>query len=409
MKILLSEGSSTSARQTLYALGRLGHELHVCDPQLLSLGRFSRYVRRYFRCPPFAADPVGYLEFLKTRLGSERYDVLFPVHDQVYLLSRYREELGRLAGVALPEFAAVEKLQSKAALARLLTKLQLPQPETVLPGSIEELRDLRDFPCYVKLSYSTAGTGVWRVNNRAELSGVIDKLERLGPIARQQELVVQQVVQGMFHCAQAVFQQGELVGLHAYRSRATGVGGSAHARLSVQQPLVAEHVSRLGAHLHWHGAMHLEYFCDPQTNQPSYIEANPRIGETMNSTLAGLNLCELLVKVSLGESLPRGQMSNPGVRTHSLLMSLMALAERGENRRAIWRELGEARHHRGIYEKSEDELTRPREDAWCLLPAIEVVAQLLLSPGSVTRTIRRAVESYSLTAEAARRIRQLPA
>ena len=101
-------------------------------------------------------------------------------------------------------------------------------------------------------------------------------------------------------------------------------------------------------------------------------------------------------------------MARSGVRTHSLLMSLMAMAKHNEGRGAMLRELREAWAGRGIYENSEDELTRPREDFLSLLPAVEVVGQLLVAPHSVGRTIRRAVESYSLTAEAASRIRQLP-
>lgn len=405
--ILLSEASSTSARQTLYALGPLGYALDICDPQRLPLGRFSRYVRSWRRSPAFAADPLAYLRFLHDLIRRRRYDVLLPVHDQVYLFSRFRDCLGSEVGLAVPEFEAVAQVQSKAAMARLMDHLRLPQPATEIVDGPEKLDRPWDFPCYVKLAYGTAGRGVWRVDDPAGLRRLIDQLQATRRNSEPMEIVVQQPAVGVFHVVQAVFQQGKLVASHAYRSRAEGVGGSAHARESVVQPQIVEHIAQLGGHLRWHGAIHLEYFLDPALGRPCYIEANPRIGETVNALASGVNLCDLLVQISLGRTPPPQDPSRPGVRTHSLLMSMMGAAERGEGRRAVLAELRQSFSRRGIYRHSQDELTRPREDLLSLLPAIVVTLQLLAVPGSVRQTVRRAVDLYSLDASAAQAIARL--
>jgi hypothetical protein len=454
LKILLTEGSSTSARQTLYALGRLGHTVDVCDPQRLCLARFSRFVRRLYRCPPFTADPSGYLDFLDERIRREGYDVLLPTHDQVYLLARFPERFCGRVGVALPPFQSIAQMQSKAQFTQLLDSLGLPQPRTAIVEGIANLKAACDsFPCYVKLAYSTAGRGVWRVEAREELPRIRAALESLDEQDRGQ-IVVQEAVPGVFHVAQAVFEHGQLLAAGSYRARAAGVGGSAHARESVSQPVVYEHLALIGRRLNWHGAMHIEYLCDPATDSPTYIEANPRIGETMNAVLGGANLCEILVEVSKAggartscplslwerarvraradsattsgddpshdsphpNPLPKGEgtsratpaFSRPGVRTHSLLMALMAAAERGEGRRGVLAEIRRWRQREGVYHESQDELIRPREDPRALLPAVVVIAQLLASPTSVTRTVRRTVDNYALTAAAVRAIAALP-
>jgi predicted ATP-grasp superfamily ATP-dependent carboligase len=180
LKILLSEAASTSARQTLYALGRLGHTIDVCDPQRLCLGRFSRYVRTWYRCPPFNTEPVGYVRFLLGRLRRGGYDVLFPVHDQVFLLSRFRQVLCRQAGLALPDFQSLKQVQSKVAFLQVLEKLKLPYPPTVLIGGPAELDRSWDYPCYVKLAYSTAGCGVWLVHSRSEMQALAEQLREKG-------------------------------------------------------------------------------------------------------------------------------------------------------------------------------------------------------------------------------------
>src|SRR5437868_10623342 len=113
VRVLLTEGSSLSARQTLYALSYAGAHIDVCDPAPHScLARYSRLVGNCYRCPSFTADPLGYLEFLKEHTRAQAYDVLFPVHDQVYLLARCRHLFKGTVGLAVPQFAALERLQS---------------------------------------------------------------------------------------------------------------------------------------------------------------------------------------------------------------------------------------------------------------------------------------------------------
>ena len=107
-RILLSEGSSTSARQTLYGLGR-NYVVDIVDPSPWCQCRFSSLVRRWHRCPLMAKDPAGYVAFVADLLRRERHEVLFPTHEQVYLFSRFRDVLGPDIGVALPEFESLSR------------------------------------------------------------------------------------------------------------------------------------------------------------------------------------------------------------------------------------------------------------------------------------------------------------
>jgi hypothetical protein len=397
LRILLTEGSSLSARQTLYALGPSRPVIDVCDPRpLLCLARFSRYVRACYRCPSFAKDPAGYLRFLFHRLRTDRYDVLLPTHDQVYLLARFRDNLAGRVRVALPAFEAVERLQSKAEFTRLLDDLGLPHPPTTFARSREELERVADCPCYVKLAYSTAGCGVWSVRDPAGLRQVADRLEREGFLDGRHEILVQQPASGVLGVVQSVFQHGRLVAAHCYQARALGVGGSARARIGVSHPTVVEHLARLGARLNWHGALMLDYLYDPARSQPTYIDSSPRIGETFNATRSGVNLCDLLVRVSLGEDVDSPPSTRPGVQTHSVMMSLVALAAQRGKRGHLLAELARAWAGRGVYAHGEDELTRPRDDPPSLLPAAFVTGQLLLNPRAAERIVRRTVDNYGL-------------
>ncbi|MGH6874813.1 MAG: hypothetical protein ACREDW_07335, partial [Aestuariivirgaceae bacterium] len=80
LRILLSEGASTSAREAITALGLKGHHVEICDPDPFCLGRFSRFVAHYHRCPAMGADPSGFWHFIENLLSRRHFDVLVPIH-----------------------------------------------------------------------------------------------------------------------------------------------------------------------------------------------------------------------------------------------------------------------------------------------------------------------------------------
>jgi predicted ATP-grasp superfamily ATP-dependent carboligase len=406
LKILLTEGSSTSARQTLYALGPR-HTIDVLDSARLGQGRFSRYVRRWYRCPSFSKDPEGYLASLTERLLTGEYDVLFPPHEEAFLLARFRESLGRYAGLALPDFDALDRLMSKAKFIRLLDEVGLPHPASTMVHTREELERVRDLPCYVKVAYSTAGCGVRLVRNVSQLREVADEFEQAGWLSGRNEIVIQQPAVGIKGGMTGIYQSGRLVGFHGCESRAIGVGGSSMAQLGKTLSKVAEDMRRLGAYLNWHGAMSVEYFYEAATGQLQYYECNPRIGETVNALLSGANLCEQLVQISLGrqvEPLPQGR---EGVRTHQGFLILVAKALEGAGRLKLAAELFRMWTGRGLCRASEDELTRPREDWLSVFPALGVSLLLLAWPRAAPRLVKQTVENYSLHQTSVEAIRRL--
>jgi hypothetical protein len=410
LKILLTEGTSLSARQTLYALGA-AHTIDVLDPSALCQGRFSGFVRRWYRSPSFSRQPQEFLRYVVGRLREGGYDVLLPTHEQVFLFSRFRDSLTRIVGVALPDFDALRNVFDKASFIRLLRELALPHPATEIIATAAELDRQWEFPCYVKVAHSTAGCGVSLVRGRQELQAVIHRLHRSGVLDGRREVLVQQPATGVQSTVQAVFQHGRLVAAHCLQARRLGVGGMSTARTSAHHPIVLDYLAQLGGHLNWHGATFLDYFYNPRTGQPQFIEANPRIGETVNALLSGVNLCEHLVKVSCGETLPTiNRHSPPGVevRTHSGFMVLLSAALEGSRRRNLLQEIWRQARHRGLYEASEDELTRPRQDQLSLLPYLWIALRLLVSPRQAQRIVAQTIANYSLPEDAVQAILGLP-
>ena len=409
IRILLSEGSSLSARQTITALGRCGYILDVCDPNPLCISRFSRFVRHYYRCPAVGTDPIGYLAFVLNHLTRVRYDVLLPVHEQAFLFAKVQDRLPIGVGVALARFDAFLQVQGKVAFARLMERLSLPQPTTHIVRSRAELEAMDRFPCYIKTDYSTAGTGVWRVTGMVELDRVAITLEQQGLLDGTREIVVQEEAPGVLCQTQAVFVYGHLLAVHCTKTRGVSVGGGHAARTGVDHPQVLPHLVSLGRSLGWHGPLALDYLFDEATGRPTYIEANPRLVEPMNATLSGENLADLTVRVALGEIGASGdtRRGRPGIRSHSLMAILLGIADHGGSRREVLRTIVQDMRGHGIFTESREDLTPVRMDPPSLIPLGVVTGQLLLRPRAAHQISTGTVSAYSLTAAAVETIRAL--
>jgi predicted ATP-grasp superfamily ATP-dependent carboligase len=383
LRVLVSEGNSTSAREAVTILGLAGHLVEVCDPSPYCLSRFSRFVRKFHRCPGMRDDPAGFFSFIEKLLATRRYDVLLPIHEQGFVFARMRQRLEGFAGLALPGFESYRTAHSKAGFSRLLDRLGLPQPATKIVRSESELRDAVRFPGVVKTSVGTASRGVWFVRNPADLEAALYALIAQDPDADgvfADEVLVQEFIFGTTEKAQGVFAHGRLLGFHAYRQIAAGAGGGEAIKQSVSRPEVRGHLATIGENLVWHGALSIDYVMSDDGSTPLLIDCNPRLVEPMSAYFAGVDLLGLLLRVSQGETPAAVSESRVGVRTHLAMQALLGCASRGGTRRDIIRECWRLKTGGRPYADSAEELTPVRLDWISVVPLATIAILLLLAP-----------------------------
>jgi predicted ATP-grasp superfamily ATP-dependent carboligase len=390
-RVLLTEGSSLTAREVVSCLGPAGHHIEVMDPDSLCLARISRWVRKLHRCPHAGSDPLGYLRRLADVVAARMIDVVLPTHEQAWLLSVGRRLLPERVRYAAADAAAFAQVQSKVAFARLLDELGLPQPRWRPVSAASDLADLA-FPYWLKRAFSTAGQGVRAVTDARSRDEAARAL-----LADGEAALVQDPAPGQYGQVQALFDRGRMVAVHTNVQRATGVGGSAAARLSVDHPAPREHVAALGEALGWHGGITLDYM--HENGSPRYIECNPRTVEPGNAAASGVNLPDLQVRLTLGEELER-RVGRPGVRTHGTLALLLGAAARGAGRRGVLAELANAVGHRGVYAESSEQLTPVRADPPSVVPLAVVAGRVLTAPDAASRIAAEAVSRYAIDAAA---------
>jgi len=401
LRVLLSEGSSTSAREAVTVLGLAGHMVEVCDPSPWCLGRFSRFVKKFHRCPPLRDDPYGYLGFIEKLLASNRFDVLLPTHEQGFLFARVAERLKANAGLALPSFESYRAVHSKAGFSRLLSSLRLPQPATRIVTSEAALRSTVRFPAVIKTSVGTASRGVFIVREAGDLDSAAKELAAADAFGG--EVLVQEFVAGTVEKAQSVFCRGQLLGFHAYRQVAPGIGGGEAIKESVSRPNVRAMLKAIGAKLAWHGALSIDYLMPERGETPRLIDCNPRLVEPMSAYLAGTDLVSLLLLVSWGETPAPRPDSRTGVRTHLAMQALLGLASRGGTRRDLLRECFRLATGREPYAGSTEEMTPVGTDWLSALP-LGLTAGLLLARPSAALGLARGFGAHLLSRESIRKI-----
>src|ERR1700694_516243 len=412
LRVLVSEGNSTSAREAITILGLSGHLIEVCDPSPWCLARFSRFVRKFHHCPGLRDDPAGFLGFVEALLATQHFDVLLPIHEQGFLFARAQQRLGERVGLALPTFENYRTAHSKAGFSWLLDRLGLPQPTTRIVKSADELRDAVRFPSVVKTSVGTASRGIWFVRGEADLEGALRDLsaQDLGAQdlaakgAFADEVLLQEFIAGTTEKAQAVFCRGKLLGFHAYRQIAAGAGGGEAIKQSVSRPVVRALLTMIGANLAWHGALSVDYVMPDDGATPLLIDCNPRLVEPMSAYLAGVDLVTLLLQVSQGETPAAAPDSREGVRTHLAMQALLGCASRGGARRDVISECWRLKTGGGLYAESCEELTPVRLDWISAVPLAMIAIFLLVAPKLAVKLARGGWGAHLLDLGSIRRI-----
>jgi hypothetical protein len=240
------------------------------------------------------------------------------------------------------------------------------------------------------------------VRDADELDRAVRELAAGGAFAG--EMLTQEWIDGTVEKAQSVFCRGQLLGFHAYRQVAAGVGGGEAIKESVSRPGVRAMLAAIGERLGWHGALSIDYLMPQRDPTPRLIDCNPRLVEPMSAWLAGADLVGLLLRVSCGETPAALPESRGGVRTHLAMQALLGAAARGGTRRDLIGEAWRLFRRRGRYTGSQEELTPVASDRCSAVPLAITAALLLARPSSAASLARGGFGAHLLSLGSIRRI-----
>ena len=379
VRVLLTDGSGLTARQVATELSQSGHQVEVVTPDPLALTRFTRHVAGVHKVPPYGLDPFAWLEAALGVYRDGGFDVLFPTQEQVAVLAAARPPVV----TAVPAFEALARVQDKISAHATLASIGLPQPRSLPVRSAADLEGWDNFPAFWKPPIGTATSGIRQVRSRDDL------------FWDGEPFLLQERVEGSLVMAQSVFDRGRLVASASNVRLREGAGGGASHKRSADQPLVREHLARLGEHLSWHGALSADVIIGP--DGPMFIDINPRLVEPANARRAGVDLVGTLLEVALGRAPAPQPVGRVDVATHQLLLAVLGAAQSSRGRLGVLRELGQAARHQASYEGSVEELTPIRHDLRAAIPVVAAAAATLAWPRSWRFFSSGAVANYALS------------
>lgn len=325
-RVLVLSRNELFARWVAACLDYAGYSVDVMGGRAWSLARLSRHCRAYQTCSTTALlrqDP-SLLDLLNSYCHVHRIGWIVPADlPATLLLARGRHLLKTARTFPGSPAALLEQWNDKARFAQLLGELGLPTPHTVLLSSEADpaVRSL-EYPLVLKPPRGEGGVGVRRVDSRARLLEVLPGHgEKFG-----WPLLAQEYIPGHDIDLSFLADHGRIVAWtiqRAYPRRPETLEFLEH-------PQVLDLGRRLAQACEFHGISHMDMRIDERTNEPLFVEANPRFwGSLRHSLWSGVNFPQLGLMLARGED-PRqafqpvgGLCSDPGFATRSAIKAFL--------------------------------------------------------------------------------------
>lgn len=247
------------------------------------MARYSKYCRKYFRCPDYISDEFADFILRLQRAENLQDWLLIPSNDHaVYTISKHKERLAKCYRVITEDIAVISKIYNKRELLSLAVAVGVPIPPTVMPlDANPDHIDLR-YPVLIKgnngLSfYKRWGHKAIQIDNERDLR---ELWKSTLPGIAPDEYFVQELIPGKHKTISCtVFAlDGEV------KSHWTGVKlrehpltfGTATCCQSIKDEEILLQSKNLIRELGYTGVCEIEWLRDPRDDQAKLIEINAR-------------------------------------------------------------------------------------------------------------------------------------
>ena len=304
MTVLVLDGHSRAALETLQSLGRAGMQVDLAAESKDCLAMHSRYAARKLRQPP--QEKVGdFHAWLRAQDERRNYALIVPATEASLLGLRQLDENDPLRRKAvIPGNDALDIALDKEKTWKLAHDLGVPVPASVLYASAAEVGGAEQFPVVLKPTRSKvmlAGElrtlAVAVVKSEAERQEQLRRWLPVTPVQQQQYVCGRGVgVELLFHHGKKIWHFAH-ERVHEYPLS----GGASSYRRSIDPPAnMLRDAEKLLAALKWHGVAMVEFKMNAN-GQYWLMEINPRLwGSLALSIDAGVDFPAGLLQIARG-------------------------------------------------------------------------------------------------------------
>lgn len=307
MTVLVLDGHSRAALETLQSLGRAGVHVDVALEAKDCLALHSRYAARKLQ-QPSQSRVAEFHSWLRVLDAKHNYTLIVPATEASLLGIRLLDENDplRLKAV-IPDNQALDKALDKEKTWQLARELGVPAPGSVLLSSLSEIGQAGQFPVVLKPTHSKVTVaGELRTLAVAVVKNETERLEQLRRWLPLTPVQQQQYVFGHGVGVEFLFNRGKKIWHFAHErvhEYPLSGGASSYRRSIAAPPAMLRDAEKLLTALEWHGVAMVEFKMDA-TDQYWLMEINPRLwGSLALSIDAGVDFPIGLLQIARGEQL----------------------------------------------------------------------------------------------------------
>jgi protein-tyrosine-phosphatase/predicted ATP-grasp superfamily ATP-dependent carboligase len=305
MTILVLDGHSRAALETLQSLGRAGVQVDLAAENKDCLAMHSRYAACTLRQPP-QEKISDFHAWLRAQDKKRNYSLIVPATEASLLgLRQLNEDDPLRCKAVIPGNDALDIALDKEKTWKLARELGIPVPASILFSSMAETGAAEQFPVVLKPTRSKVLlAGELRTLAVAVIKNEAERQEHLRlwlPVTPVQQ---QQYVSGCGVGVELLFDHGKKVWHFAHErvhEYPLSGGASSYRRSIVPPTKMLNDAERLLAALQWHGVAMVEFKMDSK-GQYWLMEINPRLwGSLALSIDAGVNFPSGLLQIATGQ------------------------------------------------------------------------------------------------------------
>ena len=307
MNVLVTNANSRMALCMARSLSRRGNRVITADYIPCSMTFFSKHVTEKFLYPSPYSFPDEFLSTLKEKINQYRVDVIIPIHEETFLISKYSTHLSEVTNFAVPQYSAILNVHNKCSLCDLLNALGISTPKTVALDQLRSDGEIRDrFPNKVALKPRQGGGnwGIHLLDQKNDYLKQIDCYFKHNRVEKHRVLLQEWNPTAAKYSHVVFYQDGKLVAEFADKHlRDLPLGGGAGClRISCDPGPMRDYSKRLFGYLNWHGIAEVEYVKHAETGELYLIEVNPRVWGGINSAItSGLDVADVILNIALGK------------------------------------------------------------------------------------------------------------
>lgn len=321
--VLFTNGQLRKTLSCVRSLGKRGINVIVSDKTLFTPSGFSKYCSKklVYPCPLRKRD--AFLEWVEETVQRFGCSMVFPMDDDTMEAVIYnRERFGSSVLLPVPPAESYKAASDKWLSVRLAMDAGLQCPKTVLPCSIEELKDYMhelEFPVVIKPRKSSGSRGIKIARNMDELAAMYRAVDSEYPKPILQEYIPTGdrydvcLLFGRDGKPKASFVQKEI------RHYPLEMGPST-VQQSVEMTDLVEKAAGIFEKTPWFGVVELEFMHDKRDGKLKFMEINARFWNSLEMAVyAGVDFPWLLYQCTLGNEVAISTGYRTGVYCRWLL------------------------------------------------------------------------------------------